>query len=197
MKILAIAGSPRRGGNTDQLLDQAMAGAKSTGATVEHFILSQLQVAPCIGWNRCFETGRCAVQDDYQTLYDKTLEADGLILAAPIFFMNVNAQTKAFIDRFQCLWALKYVLKAPVPLPASGQRRRALFLSTAGWSKTTFDCALTTVRSFLSTIDTTLVDTLCINGIDDKGAIAEYPEFLQQAYDLGRRLLLEEGPRSP
>jgi multimeric flavodoxin WrbA len=194
MKILAITGSPRRGGNTDQLLDQAIAGAESAGATAERFVLSQLKVAPCIECNRCFKTGRCAVQDDYQLLYDKTLEADGLILATPIFFMNVSAQTKAFIDRFQCLWALRYVLNAPVPLPASGQRRRALFLSTAGWAKTKFDCTLSTVRAFLATIDARLVDTLCINGVDDKGAIAEHPELLQQAHELGRRLVAEEGP---
>ncbi|MBM4429510.1 MAG: flavodoxin family protein, partial [Chloroflexi bacterium] len=72
MKILAIAGSPRRGGNTDRLLDQAIAGAESAGSMVERFVLSKLQVAPCIECNRCFETGRCAVQDDYQVLYDKT-----------------------------------------------------------------------------------------------------------------------------
>ncbi|MBM4430502.1 MAG: hypothetical protein FJ026_09185 [Chloroflexi bacterium] len=70
-------------------------------------------------------------------------------------------------------------------------------MSTAGWSKTRFDCTLYTVRAFLATIDATLVGTLCINGIDDKGAVAEHPELLQQAFDLGRSLLLEEGPGSP
>jgi len=194
MKILAIAGSPRRGGNTDQLLDQVIAGAESAGATVERFALSQLEIAPCIECNRCFKTGRCAVQDDYQLLYDKTLEADGLILAAPIFFMNISAQAKAFVDRFQCLWALKYILNAPVPLPAGGQRRRAVFLSTAGWAKTKFDCALYTVRAFLATIDAKLLDTMCINGVDDKGAIAQHPDLLQQARELGQRLVTGEEP---
>jgi len=191
MKILAIAGSPRRKGNTDTLLDQAIAGATSIGAEVEQIVLSQLKIAPCRECNRCFETGRCVVQDDYQPLYDKTLVADGIMLAAPIFFMNVSGWTKAFIDRFQCLWVLRNVLHQPMPLPPGGQKRQAIFLSTAGWSKTKFDCALLTVRAFLATIDAKLVGTLCINALDDKGAVEQHPEMLEQARALG--VLLASG----
>ncbi|MBC7232896.1 MAG: flavodoxin family protein [Chloroflexi bacterium] len=194
MKILAIAGSPRRGGNTDTLLEQASAGARSMGAEVEQVILNRLKIAPCMACNRCFETGRCAVNDDYQPLYDKTLGADGLILASPIFFMNVSGWTKAFIDRFQCLWALRYVLKQPIPLPPGGKKRRAIFLSTAGSPKTKFDCTLYTVRAFLSTIDAQLVGMQCINAVDEKGAIAAYPEVLQEAYALGVRLASDQEP---
>jgi len=194
MKILAIAGSPRRGGNTDTLLEQASAGARSMGAEVEQVILSRLKIAPCMACNRCFETGRCAVNDDYQPLYDKTLGADGIILASPIFFMNVSGWTKAFIDRFQCLWALRYVLKQPIPLPPGGKKRRAIFLSTAGSPKTKFDCTLYTVRAFLSTIDAQLVGMQCINAVDEKGAIGAYPEVLKEAYDLGVRLASDQEP---
>lgn len=192
MKVLAIAGSPRRGGNTDTLLDQAIAGARSAGAEVDLVVLSKLKIAPCIACNRCFADGRCAVQDDYQTLYEKTLEADAVMLAAPVFFTNVSGWAKGFIDRFQCLWALKYVLNRPIPLPPAGQRRRAIFLSTAGSSKTRFDCTLSTVRSFLSTIDAELVGSLCVNGLDEKGAAAEHPELLQQSFALGVRLVTGE-----
>ena len=191
MKILAIAGSPRRKGNTDTLLDHAIAGARSAAVEVERVILSRLKIAPCIECNRCFETGRCAVKDDYQTLYDKTLEADGIMLASPVFFMNVSGHTKAFIDRFQCLWALRYVLDRPVPLPPGGVRRRAIFLSTAGSSRTKFDCTLSVVRAFLGTIDAKLVGTLCINAIDDKGEVGEHPEILDKAHALG--VLLASG----
>ena len=197
MKILAIAGSPRRNGNTDTLLEQAMAGARSAGAEVDHIVLSRLKVAPCIECNRCFKTGRCAVLDDYQVLYDKTLEADGIILAAPIFFMNLSAQAKAFIDRFQCLWARRYVLKEPLPALTSGATRRAVFLSTAGWSKTKFDCALSVVRAFLATIQAQLIGSLCINAIDDIGDVKKHPEFLQQAFTLGVQLASETDPVNP
>lgn len=194
MEIPAIAGSPRRKGNTDVLLDHAIAGAMSAEAGVEHTILSRLKIAPCIECNRCFETGWCVVQDDYQLLYDKTLESDGTILASPIFFMNVGAHAKAFMDRFRCLWALKYILKLPVPLPPRNERRRAIFLSTAGWHRTQFDCALSVVRAFLATIDAKLVGKLCINAIDDKGEVAEHPEILEEAYALGVQLASGKKP---
>ena len=194
MRILAVSGSPRRGGNTDVLLDLAIAGARSEGAEVETVILNRLDVACCIECNRCFETGRCVVQDDYQALYDKTLAADGIILAAPIFFMNISGWAKSFVDRFQCLWALRNVLHLPVPLPSGGQRRRAVFISTAGWSKTKFDCALLTVRAFAATIDARLVGTLCVNSLDDKGAAKQHPELLEQAKALGMQLASGKDP---
>ena len=88
--------------------------------------------------------------------------------------MKASAHAKAFIDRFQCLWALKYILKLPAPLPPRNERRRAIFLCTAGWHRTQFDCALSVVRAFLATIDAKLVGKLCINAIDDKGEVAEH-----------------------
>ncbi len=189
MKVLAIAGSPRRGGNTDTLLEQAVAGAQSAGAEVEWVVLSRLKISPCTACDRCFENGRCAVKDDYPAICEKTLEADAVILAAPVTFTNVSAWAKAFIDRFQCLWALKYVLKQPVPLPPGGQKRRGIFLCAAGSPRTKFDCTLSTARSFFATIDATLVGSLCVNAIDEKGAVAEHPDLLQQAYALGVQLV--------
>ncbi len=156
---------------------------------MELVVLNRLKIAPCIACDRCFENGRCAVKDDYPALCEKTLEADAVILAAPVTFTNVGGWAKAFIDRFQCLWALKYVLHQSVPLPPSGQRRRAIFLSTAGSPKTKFDCTLSTARSFFSTIDATLVGTLCVNALDEKGAAAAQPELLEQAFALGAKLV--------
>ncbi len=172
------------------LLDQAIAGAVSVGGEVERIALSRMKIAPCIECNRCFETGRCAVKDDFQQLYDKILQADAIILASPIFFMNVSGQMKAFIDRFQCFWALRQVLNASVPPPPGGAKRQAIFLSTAGFARTKFDCALLVVRAALSTIEAKLIGTLCINGIDDKGEVSGHPEMLEQAYALGLRLAL-------
>jgi multimeric flavodoxin WrbA len=169
-------------------LEQAISGATRVGAEVKHVVLSERRIAPCIACNRCFKTGRCAVPDDFQELCDDVLQADGILLASPIFFMNVSAQTKAFIDRFQCVWALRSVLEKKVPPPAGGGKRQVAFLSTAGWAKTSFDCALQTVRAFLVTIDARLTGTLMVNGVDDKGDVDQHPELLRQARELGMRI---------
>ena len=193
MKILAVAGSPRRGGNSDTLLQQAIAGAQTAGATVELVVLSQLDIHPCAGCERCFADGRCVVNDDYQSLYDKVLAADAVMLASPVHFTNVSGWTKAFIDRFQCLWALRHVLKRSVPLPAGGKKRRAIFLATAGSPTLRFDCTLSTVRAMFSAIEATWIGSVCVNNIDQRGAVAEHPDTLKQAYELGARLVSESG----
>lgn len=188
MNILAIAGSPRRGGNTDKMLEYAIAGAASRGAVVEQVILSKLTISPCIECNLCYDTGDCAVQDDFQEICARTLAADGIILAAPVFFMGVSAQAKAFIDRFQCLWALKNVLKREVPPPPNVAMRTALFLSAAGSPQTKFDSTLATVRAFFATINAKMVGKLCINGIDARGDMEKHPVLLEQVRDLGALL---------
>ena len=84
LKVLAIAGSPRRGGNTDLLLQEVIAGAKSVGAEVQHIVLSELCIAPCSHCDRCLETGTCAVEDDMQWIHADLRDADRLALAGSV-----------------------------------------------------------------------------------------------------------------
>ena len=131
VKVLGISASPRFKGNSDLLLRKALAGAESAGAQTEYIRLCDLNIAPCTECNACYKTGDCKIQDDYQQLMAKMLDADRLIFATPIFFMSVCAQAKILIDRCQCLWARKYVLKKPVILNGNHDRRPATLVS--GW----------------------------------------------------------------
>lgn len=189
MRVLAIAGSPRRGGNTDLLLARAVSAITRTGATVDSVVLCRLRVAPCTACGDCDKTGQCIVQDDFQSLCATILASDAILLASPVYFTNVTAQTKAFIDRFQCLWAMKHVLKQPIPPPPASAKRSAAFISTAGASRMSFDCTLTTVRAFCSTLEADLVGSLCVNAIDERGAVRNRPEILTQAESLGATLV--------
>ena len=113
-KIIAILGSPRKEGNSDILLNSAIKGAKSNGASVEKIIVRDLQIAPCNSCGGCWEKGVCVIEDDMQKMYPKLVDADGIIVSSPIYFMGVSAQLKAFIDRCQAFWARKYVLHLPI-----------------------------------------------------------------------------------
>jgi multimeric flavodoxin WrbA len=188
LKLLAIAGSPRRGGNTDLLLQEVIAGAESRGATVRTIFLSELAIAPCEHCDKCLETGRCAVEDDMQWVHNELRGTDRLVLASPIFFMGVTAQTKAMIDRCQALWVTKYVLKLPL-VTNGGRERRGLFVSVAGRKgKAIFEPAIATVKSFFKTLDIAYADELLFRGIDEKGAIAHHPTALREAFEAGKRL---------
>ncbi len=99
------------------LLRQALSGASSAGAEAEYLRLCKFDISPCSSCGACYATGECPVQDDFSVVLGKILAADRLIFATPIFFMSVCAQAKILIDRCQCLWAAKYILKRPVVGP--------------------------------------------------------------------------------
>jgi multimeric flavodoxin WrbA len=99
LNILALVGSPRVGGNTDFLVDQALAEAAKLGAQTEKIILSEHKVAPCLGHDDCGSFETCVQKDDTSWILDKFCEADGVILATPVYYYNASAQLKAFMDR--------------------------------------------------------------------------------------------------
>lgn len=190
IRVLGIAGSPRRSGNSNLLLDRALAGAAEAGANVERIVVARLKVAPCIACDGCWKTGRCVVADDFQAAYEKLIAAERIVLATPIYFMGVSAQAKAFIDRCQCGWARKYVLKQALPPTSGGKPRRGALITTAGHHVPSgFRCAATTMRYFLDTLDAEFAGELHVGDVDEKGAIRERPDMLEMAYALGKQLL--------
>ena len=193
MKVLGIAGSPRRGGNTDLMLEQAMAGAGEAGGETESIVLHGLDISPCRHCGGCLEAGQCVIEDDMQWIYIKLRQADRLIVASPVFFMGLTAQTKMMIDRCQALWAMKYILKQPVAL-SSGQERKGLFISVGGTGfSRLFESSLATIKSFFMVLDVIIEGKLTFSRIDAKGAIKEYPTALQDAFAAGKRLASQSG----
>jgi len=99
LNILALVGSPRLGGNTAFLVDQALEEAAKLGVQTEKVTLSQCSVAPCLGHDDCGSFESCTQKDDTSWILDRFCEADGVILATPVYYFNVAAQLKAFMDR--------------------------------------------------------------------------------------------------
>jgi multimeric flavodoxin WrbA len=192
LKVLGIAGSPRRGGNTDLLLTEVMRGAASKGAEVKTIVLRDLTIAPCQHCDACLKTGKCRIQDDMQMIYSQMEDADRIVLASPIQFMTVTAHMKAMIDRCQCLWARKYVLKIP---PLSTEReRKGIFVSVGGrGAANLFEPVLVTIKALFSTLNITYAGDLLFSRVDEKGDILKHPDALRQAFLVGQRLV-EETP---
>ncbi len=185
MYVLGINGSPRIGGNTDILLDKALEGAKSKGARTEKVILNTLKFSACQECEDVGDDGTCIIEDDMQTLYRKIEEADAIILASPIFFGGLSAQTKMMIDRFQCLWRAKYILKKST----FKKKRRGLFISVESSKRMDFfDNARSIVKNLFATIDVEYGEELFCAGVDKKGSILEHPDTLNDAFALGERI---------
>lgn len=190
MKVLGILGSPRREGNTEILLDEALRGASDHGGRCEKIVLRDLKITPCLEIYKCAEDGVCAIQDDMQPLFPKIVHAERLIIASPVFFYGVTGLAKAMIDRCQSLWARKYILKLPVSPIAN---RQGAFISVAATQgKKLFDGVKLTVKYFFDAIDVEYSDELLVRGADEKGEVRKQPEALKESYELGRRLVTNE-----
>ena len=99
MKILGIVGSPRKEGNTEIMVKEALEAAREAGAETEMFLVADNDISPCDGCMACMGGDGCVLDDDMQTLYEKLEHADGIIFGTPVYFINVTAQAKAIIDR--------------------------------------------------------------------------------------------------
>lgn len=189
LKVLGLAGSPRRGGNTSLLLDQALAGTASAGAATERIILNDLDISPCQHCDGCLGTGVCIIGDDMQPIHQKLREVDRLILACPIFFMGLAAQAKMAIDRCQALWVARYLLGERRQWASDGSRRRGLFIAVGGMKRSgLFDGARATVKAFFATCDIAYGEELLYPGVDLYQEIRRHPTALRDAYEAGARL---------
>ena len=114
--LIAINGSPRRNGNTAQLLQHAMKGAQDAGAATELINLYALNFKGCTSCFACKlksrPHGSCAMKDDLAPVLDKIKTADAIIFGSPIYFMNLSAGMIAFIER---LFFSNYIYSDEIP----------------------------------------------------------------------------------
>lgn len=188
--LLAIAPSPRRGGNSDLLLNEFSRAAKDAGWRIELLQINAMKFRPCQACDACAQDGCCIVQDDMQDVYPKVIAADALVIASPITFGSMNAQLKMFIDRFQCWWHAKYNLKKPfIPEDA---KHPGFFICVGALKREQYcDNALQIIKVFFHNINHKLVGNIAFRGYDEKGEIAKDPEALARAYQAGKDFIAE------
>lgn len=191
--VLCIAGSPRRGGNSDQLLAEAMRGATDAGHTVEHIVVEHLKFVGCTECGGCARDGHCHIADDMQQVYEKLDWADDVIIATPIFFMGLPGKLKSLIDRCQVYWSRRYVLKTSLGRKRPGGNGGLIAVGGTGF-KNLFDGPRTVVKSLFHILDFKYTDELLLRKVDKQGDIQQHPEALKSAYQLGHDIA-QTGPR--
>lgn len=187
MVIIAFNGSPRPGGNTELLLNEAVTALRSAGHEVREFKLNLLNIKPCQDCGGCVETGLCIHSDDMSGIYNAIREAERVILASPIFFYSVSAQAKIMIDRCQSFWCEKYRLKKSIPAGPEG--RKGLLLLVGGMKKEDGRLnAEAVARGFFRTISVPEHETLFFGGVDAKGDAEKHPTALGEVREAAKRL---------
>ncbi|MDK2893143.1 flavodoxin family protein [Methanohalophilus sp.] len=99
MKVLGISGSPKSGGNTENMIEEALKIAQERGFETDHVYISENNIKPCTACGRCYDNDECSIKDDMTDVYDKLVEANAIIVASPVYFGSPTAQLKALLDR--------------------------------------------------------------------------------------------------
>ena len=177
MNILILSGSPRKGGNTDLLVEAFVKGA-SQKHHVEVVSVHDYKVNPCMGCNACFksESNSCVQKDDMPLIYEKMAVADMLVIASPVYFYGLSAQLKAVIDRFHNPIRDTYHIK-----------KTALLLVGAASLPELFDGILAQYRLCLNFFKLENAGRVLVRGVKDKGDIRN-TGALHEAFELGLNL---------
>ena len=185
MKVLGIYGSPRKKGNTDQLLDRAIEGAESAGAEVSRIYVRDLKMNGCIECGGCDKTGKCVVEDDMQKVYPLLEEADVIFLASPIFFYGMTSQVKALVDRCQAMWSRRMLNKTHEERKTYDSGRGYLIAVGATRGKNLFEGIQLQGKYFYDALDMSYEGGIFFRSLEKRTAVKETPETLQEAFNLG------------
>ncbi len=177
MKILALIGSPRKGGNTDLLVDQILKGSNAKGYTAEKLYLYKYKIAPCIDCRNCKKGDQvCTIKDGMQQIYPKLMRADLIIFGTPIYYYGPTGQMKLLVDRLR-------------PYGANGKlkgKKGVIVAPSAEGAK----CCGPLIKMFRMSFDYLGVEFAgkVLGTAYEKGEIVQDEKELKKAYKLGMSL---------
>jgi multimeric flavodoxin WrbA len=102
MKVVALNGSPRKGGNTEHLIRHVLAALKEEGVRGELVQIGGKRVHGCTACGKCFENRnrKCVIENDFvNSCIEKMADAEGIIIGSPTYFADVSTPVKALIER--------------------------------------------------------------------------------------------------
>lgn len=186
--VLAVLGSPRRGGNTDILAAEFLGGAAAAGFEPRFIIPTDLGMSPCDGMNQCFKTGRCVIQDGMNEAYEDVLSASHILVATPVYFMGPPGSLKSFIDRFQAVWARFEILKEPRP-DAASRKGFAIIVGATPEEGKMYRPTLSIIKAFLNVTGFTYSGEILATGLDEKVEAGERQDLLARAFEAGKEFV--------
>jgi multimeric flavodoxin WrbA len=185
-KVLGIMGSPRRGGNTDIMMDHVLKGARNAGAVVEKVMLGDLDIQPCRACYACDATGECMQDDDMAALCEKMDTSGVWVIGTPVYWWGPSAQMKAFMDR----WFAKASNRDERDI-LSG-RRVVLVVPMGDGDPRTARHVVGMFEDALAYVKSELFEVVLAPGAYDMGDVRKHPEVLDEARVAGERAVAGE-----
>jgi multimeric flavodoxin WrbA len=182
--VVVIFGGPRKESNTHILVKEALKGLGDSGARSEIIFLNDLNIRGCQSCNYCKanDTTDCAVKDDMQAVHRAMERADGVIVASPVFFGSVTAQTKMWIDRL-------YSYLGPNHALPGGKRIAFVFTQNFPDGKA-FEGNLASFMAMTKMAGFVPAGYLIAPDLSkgQKPMVTEKPQYMEAAFDLGKKL---------
>jgi multimeric flavodoxin WrbA len=179
IRVLGIMGSPRRGGNTDIMVDEVLRGAAEAGAVVEKVMLGDLDIRPCLACDGCVRDRRCAQQDDMAGLLEQMERSQVWVLGTPVYWWGPSAQFKSFVDR----WYGGYRIFS---FPG---RRVVLVIPFGDEDPETARHTVGMMQDALDYVKIELAAVVLAAGANDRGEVRGQPEVLAAARQAGREVV--------
>lgn len=179
INVLGIVGSPRQGGNTDNLVEEILRGASDAGAQVEKCIISNLNIKPCKACDVCVSKRDCIIQDDMSLLLEKMDKSQVWVLGTPVYWWGPSAQIKSFIDRWHGAHRkIKFeghqiVLAIPLESP----------------KQSVADYTIDMLRETINWLKADLFATVVAPGVYEKGEVLECISVMFSAYETGKNVV--------
>ena len=188
--VLAITGSPRRGGNSETLAKAILAGAAEQGHQTQAVFLRSYDFGSCLGCERCRKAKACTgLLDGMQLIYPLIQEAKGLVLISPVHNYNVSALTKAFIDRLYCFYEFAQERPGPWSSRLAGQNRKALIASAAEQNgEEGLGVVMPAMRLPLEALGYEVMGELIAPGVFPAGMVKKDQAVMTRARTLGSQL---------
>ncbi|MCL2086206.1 MAG: flavodoxin family protein [Oscillospiraceae bacterium] len=99
MTVLAVNGSPRKGGNTAFAIETIANVLKESDIKTDIVNIGKLAVRGCVGCKTCAKIGKCVFDDEVNEIADRMAKADGIIIGSPVYYAGINGTLKSFLDR--------------------------------------------------------------------------------------------------
>ena len=177
LKVLGLVGSPRRGGNTDLIVQAVLEGAAANRNPTEKTYLYDLIIEPCIDCKACKKTPhQCILQDDMPKLYPKLATSDVIVFGTPLYWYGPSAKMKLLVDRFRPLIASKALQGKKAVLVIPSEEGNEACIHAVGMFVLSFEY-----------LGMNLAKTL-LPKASGKGEITNQPEKLKEAYAVGNGL---------
>jgi len=181
MNVLAISGSPRKGGNTDVVIKKVLEGMGLSDHEI--ITLNELSIKGCQACRSCRTEGStgCAINDDMQGLYEKIKDAEVLIFGSPIYYGYLTGQMKCFIDRWYAFRDVNRDLRF-------SEGKKCVFIITQGApGRERYESVMTDIRHIFGKYEMD-IKIVVADGVEDKGSVAYKDELLDEAFFRGNEL---------